>query len=93
MRLTLDEPEWLWRELKEQAKQTRHQAGEEGFGLADYQHAWGLTPRNGESQAGSEGELRGIRTREGRRIPLLQSWVNKRLRQKLATIHTWQVSE
>jgi len=80
MRLTLDELEWLWRELKEQAKQKRHQAGEQGFGLTDYQHAWGQT-RYGESQAGSEGELRDIRRGEGRRTPLLQSWVNKRLRQ------------
>jgi hypothetical protein len=43
MRLTLDELEWLWNELKEQAQQKMRQVGEEGFGLADYQHARGPT--------------------------------------------------
>jgi hypothetical protein len=40
MRLTLDELEWLWRELKEQAQQKMRQADEEGPGLAEYRHAW-----------------------------------------------------
>jgi hypothetical protein len=56
MRLTLDELEWLWDELREQAKEKRRQAGEESFGLADYQHAW--EPMRRKAEQGATGEAR-----------------------------------